>query len=300
MSLFSKITAGLRKTSQAVSEVFIGRTLDAATLEDLHDALIMTDMGSATVRDVMTQLEEASRGKAFSDDQAKAWLAEAVSRKLSKVSSTMEVAQNPCIVLVIGVNGNGKTTTIGKLSARFKAQGKHVGVIAADTFRAAAVEQLAQWAARAQVTFYSGDTNADPASVVFSGLEKAREDGCDLVLIDTAGRLHTKQNLMDELSKIRRVIQKIHADAPHHTLLVLDATTGQNALAQAKAFYDAAGITGLVITKLDGTAKAGVVVALAEQFSLPVHFIGVGEGLDDLLSFDAQAFAAGLVGTDAA
>ena len=296
VNLFSKISAGLRKTSKVVGEVFTGRVIDAATLEDLHDALILTDMGTATARTLMIELEEASRGNSFTGEQAKEWLKAAITKRLQAHAQPFELRGNPCVVLVVGVNGNGKTTTIGKLTANFMAQGKRVGIIAADVFRAAAVEQLQVWATRAAAKFYSGEANADPASVVFAGLERAVGEGCDVVLIDTAGRLHTKQNLMDELSKMRRVMQKIIPDAPHHTLLVLDATTGQNALAQAKAFHETAGITGLVITKLDGTAKAGVVVALAEHMKLPVHYIGVGEGVDDLLPFDAEGFAAGLVG----
>lgn len=296
VNLFSKISAGLRKTSKVVGEVFTGRVIDAATLEDLHDALILTDMGTATARTLMIELEEASRGNSFTGEQAKEWLKTAITQRLQAHAQPFELRGNPCVVLVVGVNGNGKTTTIGKLTANFMAQGKRVGIIAADVFRAAAVEQLQVWATRAAAKFYAGEANADPASVVFAGLERAVGEGCDVVLIDTAGRLHTKQNLMDELSKMRRVMQKIIPDAPHHTLLVLDATTGQNALAQAKAFHETAGITGLVITKLDGTAKAGVVVALAEHMKLPVHYIGVGEGIDDLLPFDAEGFAAGLVG----
>jgi fused signal recognition particle receptor len=194
------------------------------------------------------------------------------------------------------VNGNGKTTTIGKMAHRYRAEGKRVMLVAADTFRAAAVEQLQVWAERAGASFHRGEMNADPASVAYQGVERAMREGADVVFIDTAGRLHTKENLMAELSKITKVIKKLVPDAPHAVLQVLDATTGQNALAQLKAFRDVAGVTGLVVTKLDGTAKAGIIVALADQFKLPIHAIGVGEGAEDLQPFDAEDFARALVG----
>ena len=200
------------------------------------------------------------------------------------------------MILVVGVNGNGKTTTIGKLAHGYKQAGNSVMLVAADTFRAAAVEQLQRWSERAGVAFVRGAENADPASVAYAGVERAVAQKVDVVFIDTAGRLHTKENLMAELTKITKVIRKVIPDAPHQVIQVLDATTGQNALAQVKAFREVAGVTGLVVTKLDGTAKAGIVVALAEQFKLPIHAIGVGEGAEDLQAFSAEDFARALVG----
>ena len=225
-------------------------------------------------------------------------LATAIAKRLEPYAQPLDVASHtPQVVLVVGVNGNGKTTTIGKLAHSLTREGKKVMVVAADTFRAAAVEQLEQWSARAGCGFVRGAENGDPAAVAYAGVEKALAEHADVVFIDTAGRLHTKENLMAELSKIRKVIAKLIPDAPHAVIQVLDATTGQNALAQVKAFREVAGVTGLVVTKLDGTAKAGIVVALAEQFKLPIHAIGVGEGAEDLQAFNAADFAQALVGS---
>ncbi len=229
-------------------------------------------------------------------------LAEAIARRLEPYATPLVLEKNTAIscqvVLVVGVNGNGKTTTIGKLAHQLRAQGKKVTLVAADTFRAAAVEQLQVWATRTGAEFVRGVTNADPASVAYQGVEAAIKSGADVVFVDTAGRLHTKDELMAELAKITKVIRKLIPDAPHHVLQVLDATTGQNALAQIKAFHEVAGVTGLVVTKLDGTAKAGIILALAEQFKLPIHAIGVGEGVDDLQPFTASDFARALVGLE--
>ena len=235
--------------------------------------------------------------KEIGEDELKELLAAIIARRLKCVESpTMFYVKQPEVVLVVGVNGNGKTTTIGKLAYRYRAEGKKVMLVAADTFRAAAVEQLQRWSERAGCDFVRGADQSDPASVAYAGVEKAIARGVDVVFIDTAGRLHTKDNLMAELAKIRKVITKLIPDAPHAVIQVLDATTGQNALAQVKAFGDVAGVTALVVTKLDGTAKAGVIVALAEQFKLPIHAIGVGEGADDLQPFNADDFARALVG----
>jgi fused signal recognition particle receptor len=231
------------------------------------------------------------------EDEIKQLLAASISRRLAASAVPLNVTgAAPHIVLVVGVNGNGKTTTIGKLAHQLTGDGKKVMVVAADTFRAAAVEQLQQWAERVGCAFVRGAPNADPASVAYAGVEKAMADGVDVVFVDTAGRLHTKENLMAELSKITKVITKLIPDAPHAVVQVLDATTGQNALAQVKAFREVAGVTGLVVTKLDGTAKAGIIVALADQFKLPIHAIGVGEGAEDLQPFQADDFARALVG----
>lgn len=296
--LFGKLSAGLRKTSQVVQRAFGVETLNDEALEDLLDALIATDMGSAAASALINTLKQAPLEHRSNIQAATSWLADHIGQKLKANEAAFSVHHQPTVILVLGVNGNGKTTTIGKLAKYFTAQHKRVMLIAADTFRAAAVQQLQEWSTRSGALFFSGADGADPASVVYAGLEKALSEKADIVCIDTAGRLHTKQNLMDELQKITRVIQKIIPDAPHHSLLVLDATTGQNALAQAKAFYEAANISGLVITKLDGTAKAGVVVALTDSFGLPVHFVGVGEGEEDLLAFDGQDFACALMGID--
>lgn len=297
MSWFKKLSDGLRKTSQSMAEVFTKRKLDAQTLEELEETLIMADMGAGTAAAIVGELAEGRIDKDISEEEIKAILAASVAKRLAPYAQPLKTNASTChVVLVVGVNGNGKTTTIGKLAHQLTREGKRVMVVAADTFRAAAVEQLERWSERSGCAFVRGAENADPASVAFAGVEKALADKTDVVFIDTAGRLHTKENLMAELSKITKVIKKLLPDAPHAVLQVLDATTGQNALAQVKAFREVAGVTGLIVTKLDGTAKAGIVVALAEQFKLPIHAIGVGEGAEDLQAFDADEFARALVG----
>ena len=273
------------------------RLVDDAMLESLEDLLIQADLGVDTALRVTANIAGAWRGRRVSTGELKGALAAEVARIMEPVARPLPLyPQKPQVVLVVGVNGSGKTTTIGKLASQFKAAGKSVVIAAGDTFRAAAVEQLQQWAQRAGCGFVRGNDNADPASVAYAGVEKAIADGADIVFIDTAGRLHTKENLMAELSKIRKVIAKLIPDAPHAVVQVLDATTGQNALAQVKAFREVAGVTGLIVTKLDGTAKAGIIIALAEQFKLPIHAIGVGEGAEDLQPFVAEDFARALVG----
>lgn len=299
MNWFSRLSQGLKKTTDSLGAVLTKRKLDAATLEELEEQLIMADMGLASASAIIQEISRERVDKEISEEELKTLLAGAVTKRLEAYEAPVipaETAAGPRCYLVVGVNGNGKTTTIGKLAYDLTRQGKKVVVVAADTFRAAAVEQLERWSERAGCVFVRGAENADPASVAYAGLEAAMKAQADVVFIDTAGRLHTKDNLMAELSKIRKVLAKLMPEAPHAVIQVLDATTGQNALAQVKAFREVAGVTGLVITKLDGTAKAGVVVALAEQFKLPIHAIGVGEGAEDLQAFSANEFSRALVG----
>jgi len=249
---------------------------------------------------VTANMAEGRLGTKLSTHEIKQVLAEEISRIMSEVAKPMPLYEKkPQVVLVVGVNGSGKTTTIGKLASQFKAAGKNVVIAAGDTFRAAAVEQLQVWGDRAGVPVLTAPEGSDPASLAFDAMTKAEADGADLLMIDTAGRLQNRSDLMEELAKIVRVIRKKDPSAPHNTLLVLDATTGQNALSQVKTFQELANVTGLVMTKLDGTAKGGVLVALADKFGLPIHAIGVGEQLDDLAPFDPEDFAAALTGLTA-
>ena len=297
MSWFRKLSDGLKRTTDSIGDVFTKKKLDRATLDELEELLILADMGAGTAAAIVSELAEGRVDKDIDEAEIKRLLAASISKRLAPYAKPLITnTAFPFIVLVVGVNGNGKTTTIGKLAYSLGTQGQKVMMVAADTFRAAAVEQLQKWAERAQCSFVRGEQDADPASVAYAGLEKAIAEKAEVVFIDTAGRLHTKENLMLELGKITKVIRKLLPEAPHAVLQVLDATTGQNALAQVKAFKDVAGVTGLVVTKLDGTAKAGIVVALAEQFKLPIHAIGVGEGAEDLQPFAAEDFAQALVG----
>ncbi len=298
MSWFARLSQGLKKTTESIGAVLTKRRLDAATLGELEDHLVMADMGVATAAAIVAEIARDRVDSDITDEALKGLLAAAIEKRLAPYAVPLDAAQADGlrVVLVVGVNGNGKTTTIGKLAHQLTGAGKKVVVVAADTFRAAAVEQLQRWSERSGCEFVRGAENADPASVAYVGVEKALAVQADMVFIDTAGRLHTKDNLMAELAKIRKVIAKLMPDAPHAVIQVLDATTGQNALAQVKAFRELAGVTGLVVTKLDGTAKAGIVVALAEQFTLPIHAIGVGEGAEDLQPFVAEDFARALVG----
>ena len=297
MSWFSRLSEGLKKTSDSIGSVFTKRKLDAATLAELEDQLIMADMGAGAAASIVAELARARQDKDIGEDEIRQLLAEAIAKRIAPYAAPLETNTPKChVVLVVGVNGNGKTTTIGKLAHGLTRQGKKVLLVAADTFRAAAVEQLERWSERAGCGFMRGAENGDPAAVAYAGLERALAEGVDVVFIDTAGRLHTKENLMAELAKITKVIRKLIPEAPHAVIQVLDATTGQNALAQVKAFKEVAGVTGLIVTKLDGTAKAGIVLALAEQFKLPIHAIGVGEGAEDLQPFEAKDFADALVG----
>ena len=276
------------------------RVLDDAMLESLEDLLIQADMGVDTALRVTANLAEGRLGKRVSAEEIKQALADEITRIMDPVARPMPLyPTKPQVVLVVGVNGSGKTTTIGKLASQFRAAGKSVVIAAGDTFRAAAVEQLQIWGDRAGVPVMTAPEGSDPASLAFDAMTRAQETGADLLLIDTAGRLQNRTDLMEELAKIVRVIRKKDPSAPHNTLLVLDATTGQNALLQVEIFRKIADVSGLVMTKLDGTAKGGVLVALADKFGLPIHAIGVGEQIDDLSPFDPQDFARALVGIDA-
>jgi fused signal recognition particle receptor len=276
------------------------RALDDDMLERLEDLLITADMGVETAMRVTANMAEGRIGKRLSSHEIKTLLAQEIARIMAPVARPMPLyAKRPQVVLVVGVNGSGKTTTIGKLASQFKAAGKSVVIAAGDTFRAAAVEQLQIWGDRAGVPVLTAPEGSDPASLAHDAMTKAEADGADLLMIDTAGRLQNRADLMEELAKIVRVIRKKDPDAPHNTLLVLDATTGQNALSQVEIFQKLANVTGLVMTKLDGTARGGVLVALADKFGLPIHAIGVGEQIDDLSPFDPEEFAAALTGLDA-
>ena len=275
------------------------RVVDDAMLESLEDVLIQADMGVDTALRVTANIAAAWRGRRVSTDELKGALADEVARIMDTVARPMPIyPQKPQVVLVVGVNGSGKTTTIGKLASQFRAAGKTVVIAAGDTFRAAAVEQLQIWGQRAGVPVMTAAEGSDPASLAFDALTRAQGEGTDLLMIDTAGRLQNRADLMEELAKIVRVLRKKDPAAPHNTILVLDATTGQNALAQVEIFRKIADVTGLVMTKLDGTARGGVLVALADKFGLPIHAIGVGEQIDDLAPFDPQDFARALVGLD--
>ncbi|MEZ5684887.1 MAG: signal recognition particle-docking protein FtsY [Paracoccaceae bacterium] len=273
------------------------RVLDDAMLESLEELLIASDMGVDTALRVSANLAEGRMGRKISVPELKAALAAEVARIMEPVARPLPLyPKKPQVVLVVGVNGSGKTTTIGKLASQFKAAGKSVVIAAGDTFRAAAVEQLKVWGERAGVPVLTAPEGSDPASLAFDAMTKAEAEGADLLMIDTAGRLQNRADLMEELAKIVRVIRKKDPGAPHNTLLVLDATTGQNALSQVEIFSKIADVSGLVMTKLDGTAKGGVLVALADKFGLPIHAIGVGEQIDDLAPFDPEDFARALVG----
>ena len=279
------------------AEVEPRRVLDDAMLESLEDLLIGADMGVDTAQRVTANIAEGRFGKRISTAELRGALADEIARILGPVAKPMPIyPTKPQVVLVVGVNGSGKTTTIGKLASQFKAAGKSVVIAAGDTFRAAAVEQLQIWGTRAGVPVLTAPEGSDPASLAFDAMTHAQQTGADLLLIDTAGRLQNRADLMEELSKIVRVIRKKDPTAPHNTLLVLDATTGQNALLQVEIFRKIADVSGLVMTKLDGTAKGGVLVALADKFGLPIHAIGVGEQIDDLSAFDPDDFAKALVG----
>ncbi|MBE0553306.1 MAG: signal recognition particle-docking protein FtsY [Rhodobacteraceae bacterium] len=275
------------------------RLVDDAMLESLEEVLITADMGVDTAARVTANIAEGRFGRRISTAELRGALADEVARIMNPVARPLPLyAKKPQVVLVVGVNGSGKTTTIGKLASQFKATGKKVVIAAGDTFRAAAVEQLQVWGNRAGVPVLTAPEGSDPASLAFDALTRAQDEGADLLMIDTAGRLQNRQDLMEELAKIVRVIRKKDPTAPHNTLLVLDATTGQNAVAQVDIFRKIADVTGLVMTKLDGTAKGGVLVSLADRFGLPIHAIGVGEQIDDLAPFDPEDFARALVGLE--
>jgi fused signal recognition particle receptor len=294
---FQRLKQGLTKTSarltQDIASIFTKRKLDADTLQELEDLLIQADLGVETAMRITTALAKGRHNKEISPEEVRAVLAAEVERTLAPVAKPLVVSSDhrPHVILVVGVNGTGKTTTIGKLARRLVGEGKTVMLAAGDTFRAAAIDQLKIWGQRTGAEVMARDVGADAAGLAFDALTRAREKSCDVLLMDTAGRLQNKTALMDELEKIIRVLRKIDPTAPHQVLLVLDATTGQNALNQVEVFKEKAGVTGLIMTKLDGTARGGILVAISAKFGLPVHAIGVGEGVEDLSAFDAGEFA---------
>ena len=301
---WQRLTGGMRRTSSsiggAITDLVTKRKLDAAAIEDLEEVLIRADLGIDTAGRVAAAIAEGRYDKDASPDDVKAILAAEVEKILTPVAKPLAIAADarPFVILVVGVNGSGKTTTIGKLAARLTREHKTVTLAAGDTFRAAAIEQLKIWSGRTGSGLVSGETGADAAGLAYEALAAARTKGTDVLIVDTAGRLQNKTALMGELDKIVRVVKKLDPTAPHAVLLVLDATVGQNALSQVGEFQKTAGVTGLVMTKLDGTARGGILVALAAKYGLPVHFIGVGEGVDDLAPFAAADFARAIAGLD--
>jgi fused signal recognition particle receptor len=306
LSWWRRLSSGLARTAGSVTDgitsLFTKRKLDATTLEDLEDLLIQADLGVDVAARISGAVGKGRYDKEIAPDEVRAILAEEVAKVLAPVAVPLAVdpARKPFVLLMVGVNGAGKTTTIGKLASKFRAEGKSVMLAAGDTFRAAAIEQLKVWGERTGAPVIARDQGGDAAGLAFDALKAAREQGVDVLLIDTAGRLQNRAELMAELEKVIRVIRKQDETAPHATLLVLDATVGQNALNQVEIFGKTAGVTGLVMTKLDGTARGGILVALAERFRLPIHFIGVGEGVDDLEPFEASDFARAIAGLDRA
>ena len=301
-SLWGRLKAGLQKSSTKISDglksIVTKRKLDPDTLDSIEELLITSDMGLESASKFTQALANERLDQDITIDEVKSHLAASISDTLAPVAAPIKINQShkPHVVLVVGVNGSGKTTTIGKLAKTWRRDGLKVQMVAGDTFRAAAVQQLQTWGQRLDIPVFSRGQGADSAGLVFDALQQANKDTTDVMLIDTAGRLHNKADLMEELKKINRVIQKLDPTAPHSVILVLDATTGQNAHQQVKVFQELVGVTGLILTKLDGTAKGGVVVALAAKFGLPVHAVGCGESADDLRPFAADDFARNLVG----
>lgn len=303
LGFLSRLTQGLSrsagKLTEGIGAVFVKRKLDDAALEDLEDLLIGADLGTEVTKRIIANFRRTRFGREVGDAEVKQALSEEIAEILAPVARPLVITPEraPHVVLVVGVNGNGKTTTIGKLAQQYKEQGLKPMLAACDTFRAAAVEQLQVWGQRTGAPVVSAPTNSDPAGLAFDAIARARGEGCNVLLIDTAGRLHNKTALMEELQKIIRVIKKQDPTAPHSVVLVLDATTGQNAVQQVGVFREMVDITGLIVTKLDGSARGGIVVALAEEYGLPVHAVGVGEQLGDLKPFFPMDFARGLLGT---
>ena len=304
LSWWRRLSSGLKRTSSslgtAVADLVTKRKLDRAMLDDIEDVLLRADLGTEVAARIAAAVGVGRYDKAISADDVKSVVATEVEKVLSSVAKPLAIdeTQKPFVILVVGVNGSGKTTTIGKLAAKLAAEGRKVMLAAGDTFRAAAIEQLKVWGERSKSPVIAGAQGSDSASLAFNALTAAKEQKIDVLLIDTAGRLQNKAELMNELEKVVRVLKKVDATAPHAVLLVLDATVGQNALSQVEAFHRTAGVTGLVMTKLDGTARGGILVALAEKHQLPVHFIGVGEGIDDLAPFTARDFAKAIAGIE--
>ncbi len=302
-SWFQRLKSGLTRTSSKLTDgitgLFTKRKLDGATLEDLEDLLIQADLGIETSGRIIDRISKGRFEKGISADDVREILASEVEAVLAPVAKPLEVssANRPHVILVVGVNGGGKTTTIGKLAARFRSEGKSVLLAAGDTFRAAAIDQLKVWGERTGCEVIASAVGSESSGLAYEALKTSKEKGVDVLIIDTAGRLQNKQALMEELEKVTRVLKKLDPDAPHDVLLVLDATTGQNALQQVEIFGKRAGVTGLVMTKLDGTARGGILVAIAAKHQLPVHAIGVGEGIDDLQPFQARDFANAIAGS---
>jgi fused signal recognition particle receptor len=304
-SWLERMRAGFRKTSERLGDNLSGlltkSSLDATTLDEIEEALIASDLGPQTAAKVRARLASEKFEKGLTEEAVRAVVADELEKILKPVAKPLEIIAfpRPQVILVVGVNGSGKTTTIAKLAHLFEEQDYSVLLAAGDTFRAAAIEQLRIWADRAGVPIITGPEGSDSSAIVYDGVKKATAEGIDVLIVDTAGRLQNKKDLMDELAKIRRTLGRLNPAAPHDVVLVLDATTGQNALSQIEVFREVAGVTGLVMTKLDGTARGGVLVAAAEKYGLPIHAIGVGEGMDDLRPFDPALAARAIAGSAA-
>jgi fused signal recognition particle receptor len=300
---WKRLAGGLKRTSSAlgnaISDLVTKRPLDTALLHDIEDALIRADLGMESAARVTAAIDQGRYRENITPDEVKAVVAAEVAKVLDPVAKPLVIGEErPFVILVVGVNGSGKTTLIGKLAAKLAAERRKVVLVAGDTFRAAAIEQLKIWGQRSDAKVVAREAGADAAALAFDALTTAKSDGADVVIVDTAGRLQNRTELMGELEKMVRVMKKVDAAAPHAVLLVLDATVGQNALSQVETFGKVVGVTGLVMTKLDGTARGGILVAVAEKFGLPVHFIGVGEGVDDLAPFSAKEFGRALAGIE--
>jgi fused signal recognition particle receptor len=301
---WQRLTGGLKRTSSAlggaISDLVSKRKLDAAMIAEIEDVLIRADLGLDTANRIATALRASRYEAGISPDEVKGVVAAEIETALAGVAQPLviDAAKRPFVILVAGVNGSGKTTTIGKLAAKFRAEGRSVMLAAGDTFRAAAIDQLKIWGERAGAPVIAREAGADAAGLVFDAMRAAKDRGVDVLLVDTAGRLQNRTELMEELEKVVRVMKKVDPSTPHAVLLVLDATVGQNALSQVEIFGKAIGVTGLVMTKLDGTARGGILVAIAAKFKVPVHFIGVGESVDDLAPFSARDFARAIAGID--
>jgi fused signal recognition particle receptor len=297
---FARLGDGLKKSTSrltdGIASIVTKRKLDDAMLQDIEDVLLSADVGYAASSRLVSELRKKRFHQEVNVEDIKTTLAESLTNSLKSFEAPLTVEQQPTVVFMVGVNGSGKTTTTGKLAAQWKQAGKNVRMVAADTFRAAAVDQLSVWADRANVPLETAPEGGDAAALTYKAYEMATHHNDDILIVDTAGRLHTKSTLMEELKKIVRVTQKLNPNAPHYTLLILDANIGQNTLQQVKLFQEAVSINGLIITKLDGTAKAGIVIQLAETFKLPIFYLGVGESIDDLRPFDAAVFTENLLG----